>query len=550
MSSQYYHANLDGTIEKDDPPKELLKNEELQIIEEAFSSYGHSFNWINKEQQPYKAKIFVNQEDKEVVFRVKTVSGGGRPDTIPKEQRIQIPGEQLNELVDANTQGNIGLILGVYKRKGISIIIAWRPMNKQTGGNVSKQANIQMIADAMSCGFAQFEYPTGNGVVCAFRKEFMQYYLKNIEIFSEKIVSDYHDIVGVNIVSEGTTEYDSSSNEMSFKTGFQSDFNRNRIVFGAPGTGKSYQLREDCKKLMDGTLGTYERVTFHPDYAYSHFVGTYKPVTEDGTADIKYEFVPGPFMRAYVEALKSGRDSSPQPHLLLIEEINRAKVAAVFGDVFQLLDRDDDGVSEYEIYASEDVKKYLAKELGGSPESYSRIRIPDNMFIWATMNSADQGVFPMDTAFKRRWNFEYLGINENDGAIKGKIKLGKGLHELEVEWNQLRKAINEKLAEDYKVNEDKLMGPYFLSNKLIRTVSEADDTIVDSEKFISAFKNKVIMYLYEDAAKQYKNKLFDGCNGVKNFSTAKYSSVCDAFDEIGIDIFGDGFREIYNKQGE
>ncbi|WP_195603715.1 AAA family ATPase [Clostridium tyrobutyricum] len=550
MSSQYYHANLDGTIEKDDPPKELVKDEKLQIIEEAFSSYGHSFNWINKEQQPYKAKIFVNHENKEVVFRVKTVSGGGRPDTIPREQRIQIPGEQLNELVDANVHGKIGLILGVYKRKGIAIIIAWRPINKQTGGNVSKQANIQMIADAMSYGFAQFEYPTGNGVVCAFRKEFMQYYLKNIEIFSEKIILDYHDIVGTNIVSEGTTEYNSSNEEMSFKTGFQSDFNRNRIVFGAPGTGKSYELKEDCKKLMVGTSGTYERVTFYPDYAYSHFVGTYKPVTEDGTADIKYEFVPGPFMRVYVEALKSGRESRPQPYLLLIEEINRAKVAAVFGDVFQLLDRDDDGVSEYEIYASEDVKKYLAKELGGSPDNYARIRIPDNMFIWATMNSADQGVFPMDTAFKRRWNFEYLGINKNDGAIKGKIKLGKGSYELEVEWNQLRKAINEKLAEDYKVNEDKLMGPYFLSKKIIKTISETDDTIVDSDKFISAFKNKVIMYLYEDAAKQYKNKLFDGCNGVKNFSTAKYSSVCDAFDEIGINIFGDGFREIYNKQGE
>ena len=94
-------------------------------------------------------------------------------------------------------------------------------------------------------------------------------------------------------------------------------------------------------------------------------------------------------------------------------------MAAVFGDVFQLLDRDDDGVSEYEIQASEDIRKYLAKELGGSPDSYKRIRIPNNMFIWATMNSADQGVFPMDTAFKRRWNFEYLGIDENEEKIKG-----------------------------------------------------------------------------------------------------------------------------------
>lgn len=124
-------------------------------------------------------------------------------------------------------------------------------------------------------------------------------------------------------------------------------------------------------------------------------------------------------MRVYVEALKSGRTENPQPHLLLIEEINRAKVAAVFGDVFQLLDRDDDGVSEYEIQASEDIRKYLAKQLGGTPDNYQKIRIPNNMFIWSTMNSADQGVFPMDTAFKRRWNFEYLGINENEEKISG-----------------------------------------------------------------------------------------------------------------------------------
>lgn len=147
---------------------------------------------------------------------------------------------------------------------------------------------------------------------------------------------------------------------------------------------------------MEDTTGTYERVTFHPDYTYSQFVGTYKPVMDEEGNSIRYDFVPGPFMRVYVEALKSGRTDTPQPHLLLIEEINRAKVAAVFGDVFQLLDRDDDGVSEYEIQASEDIRRYLAKELGGNADHYKKIRIPNNMFIWATMNSADQGVFPMD----------------------------------------------------------------------------------------------------------------------------------------------------------
>lgn len=323
-----------------------------------------------------------------------------------------------------------------------------------------------------------------------------------------------------------------------YNTDIDADYERNRIVFGAPGTGKSFGLKNDCHKLMMDTVGTYERVTFHPDYSYSRFVGTYKPVMDMDEKSIRYDFIPGPFMRVYVDALKSGRTEAPQPHLLLIEEINRAKVAAVFGDVFQLLDRDDDGVSEYEIQASEDVRRYLASKLGGSPDNYRKIRIPNNMFIWATMNSADQGVFPMDTAFKRRWNFEYLGINENEEKIAaiGNIKLART--DEVINWNTLRKAINAKMSSDeFRINEDKLIGPFFLSKKII--MSDESGMIVNQDRFVKAFKSKVIMYLYEDAVKQKKHNFFDGCD------SSKYSSVCDAFDEKGIGIFGDTFKELY-----
>lgn len=326
-----------------------------------------------------------------------------------------------------------------------------------------------------------------------------------------------------------------------FNTEIETKYERNRIVFGAPGTGKSYELKEDCEDLLKDTNGSYERVTFHPDYSYSQFVGTYKPVM-GADEKIRYAFVPGPFMRVYVEALKSGRTENPQPHLLLIEEINRAKVAAVFGDVFQLLDRDDDGVSEYEIQASEDIRKYLASQLKGDPDNYQKIRIPNNMFIWSTMNSADQGVFPMDTAFKRRWNFEYLGINENEEKISGIGKIELAGSDEPVEWNILRRAINAKMSSDqFKINEDKLMGPFFLSKKVI--ASDENGMIVDTDKFVAAFKSKVIMYLYEDAVKQGKHRFFDGCDN------SKYSSVCDAFDEIGMGIFGPNFKEnFYDKQ--
>lgn len=328
--------------------------------------------------------------------------------------------------------------------------------------------------------------------------------------------------------------------EVVYNTGYQSPFERNRILFGAPGTGKSYTINKQSKELIGAdNERDYERVTFHPDYSYANFVGTYKPVPckdSDGKDAITYAYVPGPFMRVYVKALKNSREKEIRPFLLIIEEINRANVAAVFGDIFQLLDRGDDGVSEYPIQASEDIKKYLADELGGESEDYEKIRIPDNMFIWATMNSADQGVFPMDTAFKRRWDFTYLGIDDNDTEIQGKYVVVGSKEKQRIEWNELRKAINEFLASQ-KINEDKQLGPYFIARSVV--VPADGGTEIDSKKFCEVFKHKVLMYLFDDAGKPRRDKLFEGSAKGQN----RYSKICEAFDEQGIGIFS---REIQN----
>lgn len=407
-----------------------------------------------------------------------------------------------------------------------------------------------------------------------------------------------------------------------YKTGLQTKFERNRILFGAPGTGKSYTLNKEMRELLGSDSDVnYERVTFHPDYSYANFVGTYKPVMvgndsygtgnsdvdyvisvlndksksaqdkynllfesfkedslvrlpillgiytdelfktrktdgsnsandnsvernygralrkyvepftgKENAGSIAYEYVPGPFMRVYVNALRSAKSGNPKPFLLIVEEINRANVASVFGDIFQLLDRGEDGVSEYPIQASEDMKKYLAKELGGKSEDYSRIKLPDNMFIWATMNSADQGVFPMDTAFKRRWNFTYLGIDDSDNDIRGKYVTIGTKEKQRVEWNELRKAINDFLA-DEKINEDKQLGPYFIPSHIV--VPENGRTEIDRERFCDVFKHKVLMYLFDDAAKQKRTKLFEGSAR----GQLRYSKICEAFDEQGIGIF-------------
>ena len=389
---------------------------------------------------------------------------------------------------------------------------------------------------------------------------------------------------------------------------------RQRIFFGAPGTGKSYSLNEEAKSLVSNKSNHIERVTFHPDYTYANFVGSYKPIMkqsdiacldddskkvlsvlnnrtittqekydalyesfkstdgltrlpiilglyfddsfetkkEDGTKasnnnsvernhgrairkyvqllseesykeKIAYEYVPGPFIRLLVKALQNPE----APYVLIVEEINRANVAAVFGDVFQLLDRNNDGESEYSITTTADMRAYLQRELG-KDKDVTTIKIPSNLFIWATMNSADQGVYPMDTAFKRRWTFSYYGLDDEENnlsaaAIKPRFELGKS-NKL-ISWNSLRKAINDELSTDtYNINEDKLMGPFFLK----------EDAFKDNSSFNEAFKNKVLMYLFDDVVKQ-KRRSFFNCE-----NSNRYSSICNAFDREGIKIFPDG----------
>lgn len=306
---------------------------------------------------------------------------------------------------------------------------------------------------------------------------------------------------------------------------------RNLILFGAPGTGKSHLLKEQQKDLVEDT-NNFERVTFHPDYTYANFVGCYKPVPakdEAGKDIITYKYVPGPFMRMLVKALLNPK----QAHLLIIEEINRANVAAVFGDVFQLLDRDANGVSEYAIQTSEDMRGYLSKVLNIDVSKVESIRIPNNLYLWATMNSADQGVYPMDTAFKRRWDFEYIDIDNNDKDINHYWFEVAGV---KIHWNSLRKAINKELT-DNGINEDKLMGAFFVSKNVI------DEN--NNEKFIKAFCNKVIMYLFEDAARQKPGRIFELDN-----AKTRYSALCKDFEKNGINIFVANIVEEYKRLAE
>ena len=270
----------------------------------------------------------------------------------------------------------------------------------------------------------------------------------------------------------------------------------NRLIYGAPGTGKSKLLENDRRVFGNN----YERVTFYEDYSYSQFFGTYKPYTNEN-GDIIYKFVAGPFLRQLGKALSN----SEQPQLLLIEEINRANAASVFGDMFQLLDRDSDGTGEYEVHISEEVQKYLRDEYSVEIKS---LRLPHNFYLWATMNCADQGVFPLDSAFKRRFDeYKLMDINENEREIEDiivDIKCnGIGL----INWNMFRHVLNDYLLEK-GVKDDKLIGPFFIKPSILE----------DKDKVQGAIKDKLLMYLLEDVVKRNRGLFEDNAKSLNRIN--------------------------------
>jgi len=278
---------------------------------------------------------------------------------------------------------------------------------------------------------------------------------------------------------------------------------RNKIIYGAPGTGKSFILREQA--LESGFIEeNIIRITFHPSYTYQIFVGSYKPTPVykrnakgddkfyasnkvDEAVDqmeplIDYTFVPGPFINSLVNALRNPNEV----FMLVIEEINRANVAAVFGDVFQLLDRNEIGDSEYDIEFNQDIRNYLTSQfLTGT-----KFKIPNNLFIWATMNSADQGVMPLDSAFKRRWSFDFLSIDAKQDDVKSRTFY---FQKKQYSWNKFRNDLNNNLKL-LSIPEDKLIGPFFLNQKELQ-----EDSVI---------KNKLLLYLRDDVVRHNPESLF------------------------------------------
>ena len=327
-----------------------------------------------------------------------------------------------------------------------------------------------------------FEDPT------AFEQELNKYNLTfndNYYAIKENDIEDLFDMASSNNIKY-----------IDFPTSYQV------IFYGAPGTGKSYKIKAQLEGVSKENIF---RTTFHPDSDYSTFVGAYKPTKgkrplyglnggltvrlNDGgdlSEDvITYKFIPQAFLNAYMRAYQT-----EDKVYLIIEEINRGNCAQIFGDLFQLLDRDENGLSEYSIKADANLKAFLEDELGEDNPGIKdgELCLPSNLYIYATMNTSDQSLFPIDSAFKRRWDWEYEPIKYKNTDWKIVID------GTEYSWTSFQRKVNDKILSATS-SEDKMLGDYF--------VNPSDGVITEK-----VLLNKILFYLWNDVCKDGEGDIF------------------------------------------
>ncbi len=318
----------------------------------------------------------------------------------------------------------------------------------------------------------------------------------DIKILLEDVELDIYYQKTLNKINK--VDYQEMINELLSGENLNKIIGTNKIWAGAPGTGKSYYINQQLKKQDEFVT----RVTFHPEYEYHNFIGSILPITDNN--QINYQFVPGPFTETLCNAL-----NDPNNHYyLVIEEMTRGNCAAIFGDIFQLLDRDTNGKSQYPI-TNLQLKGYLKNLVE------DKIYIPENLSIYGTINTSDQNVYPMDTAFKRRFNFEYISVNQNQEHINPELNF------LDQNWAKFYLKLNNYLLENLQLSEDKQLGPFFINN--------------------SNENQKVIMYLWQDIIGHFRNPrdLFQS-----NITTLDKALNCTTAKELFTDNFNDFIEEI------
>ena len=284
---------------------------------------------------------------------------------------------------------------------------------------------------------------------------------------------------------EREPEIEPKGNDSEDSTLHNDDAGKNILLYGVPGSGKSFTVTSEY--CSDDNL--CERVVFHPDYSYSDFVGQIMPKVRDKM--IEYEFVPGPFTSIVNKAV---HDENNMYYLII--ELNRGNAPAIFGDVFQLLDREKDGTSRYGVTNAE------AAKIIYDGDTSRKVKIPRNLTIIATMNTSDQNVFTLDTAFKRRWKPRLIPNEIEKAEFAGNSILGTA-----VTWLRFTEVINSFISEESSgmtAGEDKRLGAFFIDSEDIEFLTDKDG----QQKYNPAFAEKVLMYLWDDVFKYNRDDVF------------------------------------------
>lgn len=537
MPNDRYEINHNGELVISETELCAKKDE---LIQEAFSQFGWALENIDTSGPFRKVKLY-KDGCSDIVLNI--FSGNIRNESRSSyEKKIQLNGKDPRPLSNENT-----IILGVYVYKANDCfkdaIFVGYPIDMQTNYPTNPSIRGAFVDKVLFNGKNKGFYRDAEKNIIAFRPEFIFYYLDNY-----KKLHYNNEEFELDILPELFTTI---NNQADIK-------GQNILIYGVPGCGKSHYIKENYNINDDNS----ERVVFHPDYTYSDFVGQILPkvktapittssmceneVATYGTApmmvaespvaygvnktSIEYDFTPGPFTRL----LKRCKEYSDRMHYLVIEEVNRGNAPAIFGEIFQLLDRGTNGESEYGINNSD-----IADKVYGDPNK--KVIIPNNLTVLATMNTADQNVFTLDTAFKRRW--EMLSIRNNFKLSANdtdfNAQLESTLCGTKLTWMKFATAINSSIVDQSESNlgsEDKRLGHFFVKPY------EMED--------VNKFSEKVIMYLWNDVFKFEKDNVFNS-----NYKTLE--DILDDFQKpsVRFKVFAEklGFSEFIvpnNSQAE
>lgn len=508
-----YEVNAQGGLVVG-KPETLTSTERKRMLEKMFSVNGWKYTLLS-EVSPAHFHIKLENENIGAEKELHVFHGNVRkedPERNREEKKIQLGTDN-----DPRQYPDNSIILGFYVFEDKTdldnaVVVAWPiEMDKNYPMNPSLRVNMRTdILPAKNNGF-YVDKTTGKNLV-VFRPSFIYHYLENYKGLQYNTAT---------AVADEETEVATTTE--------RAKFGANKIFYGAPGCGKSRHV-SDMLKEASVAKDNIIRVTFHPEYANCDFIGQILPTVETKTDEatgeekeiVKYIFNPGPFTLA----LQTAYDTNNMV-FLIVEEVNRGNAAAIFGDMFQLLDRVKDSgkpnycASEYPV-SNPNMQKYLIESISDEAikaELQNGVFVPSNLTIYATMNSSDQNVFTLDTAFKRRWSFEQISndiIKDTDHKFKGWFVPGTA-----VTWADFLTNLNIKIL-DYKIqnqtNEDKRLGKYFVTKDCL---VDPANIPADVTEIAQNFAYKVFEYVWNDVCKIGREDWFD---------TEKYRTLEDLID--------------------